>query len=172
MNENARPLLLRPFRTIRETLRAWFTDRSNGKAFVLVGAKDYGKTVLCQRLVTEVPELLGAAVVLLDLRNLTELHHRVPTRKEMVSECLARGYYDSFTYHDYQKLLERDRVLVMVDGVESAMEQLTAKDREVFMREVFRLAPSGDFRRLLITCRPETLELDAFRGCFKVEMLP
>jgi ABC-type multidrug transport system ATPase subunit len=128
---------------------------SLSKPMLLIGEEDSGKTTFVQTLVSKGTSLHAPGNIYLNLHNLTGLHHRLPSREEMITECLLRCYFDEFTYKDYCEHVKAD-ALVIVDGIEKALAQLTPYDGEVLVREVLRFVRplTGP---LLITCRPETL---------------
>jgi hypothetical protein len=149
--------LVFPQRPLNDIVKDWLNgDRA--KAFLLFGEKGSGKSVFTQVLVRDALEVHPSGIIRLDLHNLTGLHHRLPTMKEMVSECLARGFdgEHEFSYGDYRQMLAMG-ALVIVDGIEKALEQLTPYDGEVLVREVFRFVSADSREPLMITCRPETM---------------
>lgn len=154
-------------RPIQELIKDWLNG-SLSKPLLLVGEQGCGKTTLVQTIASLGVQFHQPGVIYLNLDNLTGLHLRLPLKDEMIAECLARGYYDEFPLEEYRERIKVE-TLVIVDGIERALAQLTPHDGEVLAREVMRFVRPNAMNPLMITCRPETLPV--FQNIEKTKLI-
>ncbi len=160
---------------VLDHLSRWIDDPAAPPLFALLGEYGMGKTVTCQRLVQGLEERrrddpTRPLPLYFDLRHLTGLDRRVPTLKEAVEECMARGWLSSGATGDYSlenlhRWIEPGAV-VLFDGLDEVLVKLKEADGQVFTRELLKLGVEAEARRraqgsnapplkLLISCRTQ-----------------
>ena len=141
---------------VMEYLMQWVDAPDAPPLFTLLGEYGMGKTVTCQRLATTLDDRRRVDPTLplplyFDLRHVTGLDQRVPKLREIVEECMARGWDDQGPGEGY--LLEdvhrwaAQGALAIFDGLDEVLNKLTEADGQVFTRELLRLLASTRRRR-------------------------
>ena len=120
------------------------------RCFMLLGEYGMGKTVLCQRLVRELEQRRkqGQDVPLplyFDLRRLTNLPDRVPTREEVMRKCIERGWTAEIgqtkpSLDDIRTWQEQGALLIF-DGLDETLVHLTEADGHAFVSQLMRIFP-------------------------------
>jgi nucleoside phosphorylase/uncharacterized protein YjbI with pentapeptide repeats len=157
-----------------EHLTTWVGNAGGKRLFALLGEYGMGKTVTCQRLVSELDRARETDFRILkpiyfDLRKLTQLRDRVPKLDEVLRECIDRGW-DRAARHQPTPAqihqLVNQGALIVFDGLDEALVHLTEADGQQFTRELLRILPKphkkdgeattgADRSRLLISCRTQ-----------------
>ncbi|NCC22586.1 MAG: hypothetical protein EOM26_09000 [Alphaproteobacteria bacterium] len=167
---------------VMETLLDWVDQPDAPPYFALLGEYGMGKTVSCQRLAVALRDRrredptrpLG---LYFDLRNLTGVNERVPRLKEVVEECMARGWLvgggEGLDLPAFEGWLDQGAVVIF-DGLDEALVKLSEPDGQSFTRELLRLEPltrqrqreagvirpntqdgAGPRLRILVSCRTQ-----------------
>ncbi len=145
-------------------VRRWLDDESAPPLFALLGEYGMGKTVLCQRLAEALNEdarvgssLQHRRAFYFDLRDLVNLRGRVPSVREVLTECLERSYRPKegqapltpqLVEWSYEK-----GALVIFDGLDEVLVHLDAAMGQAFTRGLLSLAHPETKGRVLISCR-------------------
>ncbi|TCT19747.1 pentapeptide repeat-containing protein [Thiobaca trueperi] len=153
---------------VMEYLMQWVDAPDAPPLFTLLGEYGMGKTVTCQRLAKILDERRRAdptrpLPLYFDLRHVTGLEQRVPKLKEIVEECMARGWDDQgpgegYLLADVQRWIAQG-ALAIFDGLDEVLNRLTEADGQVFTRELLRLTRdrhradglAGRFKALIST---------------------
>lgn len=148
---------------VLEYLLNWIADEQAPPLFALLGEYGMGKTVTCQRLAEhlETRRLADPTLALplyFDLRHVTGLDRRVPTLRETLEECMARGWRDSgaatYTLENVIRWIEQGAV-VIIDGLDEVLVKLKEHEGQTFTNGLLGLRGSVPRIKLLISCRTQ-----------------
>ena len=149
----------------------WVNAPDAPALFALLGEYGMGKTVISQKLCTLLNQRLEADTtqaipLLFDLRNLTGLDKRVPTLRETLEECMARGWQTPATISKYTlehvlQWMDRGAVIIL-DGLDEVLVKLSEADGQIFTNTLLKLLFDTKQRptlrgkpRMLLTCRTQ-----------------
>ncbi len=119
-----------------EDLLKWVSDEDAPPLYALLGEYGMGKTVICQRFTKMLYERheKGERVPIplyFDLRLVTGLDKQVPGLKEILEECMRRGWINgdlnNYTIDHVYKWIEEDAVVIF-DGLDEALVKLSESD--------------------------------------------
>jgi WD40 repeat protein/nucleoside phosphorylase len=149
---------------VLEYLHQWLAREDAPPLFALLGDYGTGKTVTCQRLAKMLNDTRRAdparrQALYFDLRDLTNLHSKVPTLDELLAECIARRWkveqgqaaLTPMRVHE----LHRRGALVIFDGLDEVLVHYDAASGQAFTRELLSLQRADSLGRLLVSCRSQ-----------------
>ncbi|MFA7241737.1 MAG: pentapeptide repeat-containing protein, partial [Sulfuricellaceae bacterium] len=158
---------------VMQYLLHWITDHNAPPLFALLGEYGMGKTVTCQRLAEHLETQRRTDPTLplplyFDLRHVTGLDKRVPTLRETLEECMARGWMDdggaNFQLENIQRWMAQGAA-VIIDGLDEVLVKLKEQDGQTFTNGLLSLHAAAQARcraegcntrlRLLISCRTQ-----------------
>jgi WD40 repeat protein/nucleoside phosphorylase len=148
-------------------LLKWVDTADEPPLFALLGEYGMGKTVTCQRLAQALDarreqDASAPQPLYFDLRLLSGLARQVPTLRQTVEECMARGWASAKAHYSLDNVLEwmDSGAVVIFDGLDEALGKLGEGDGHVFTNNLLQLIRDASLRanskgsiRLLVSCR-------------------
>ncbi len=157
---------------VMNDLLEWVKDKDTPPLYALLGEYGMGKTVICQwftKILYEKHEK-GEKVptpLYFDLRLVTGLEKGVPSLKEIIEECMRRGWIHgdirNYTIDHVYKWIEEGAVVIF-DGLDEALVKLSEYHGQVFTNSLLKMLADFEAQRseeespgpplkMIISCR-------------------
>jgi WD40 repeat protein/nucleoside phosphorylase len=158
---------------VLDYITRWIDQPNEPPLLALLGEYGMGKTITCQQLWHELDDRRRGNSNLplplyFDLRLITRLKERVPSLKETLEECAARGWEipedgQPATMADINSWIDQGAVII-IDGLDEVLVHLDGPDGQTFTNTLLKLISEAESRakakgreraalKVVVTCR-------------------